>query len=204
MNFTNLQELAVAYALGAIEPRDAAMLEQVAAGNPSVRAELAAMLETTAALAATQSARVAPGPAVRSRILDRIRSTPQMRPATPDAAPDAALETSGFHFKPADSGDWRKGPGKGLRYRVLSVSKDLGYWMLLLELTPGGVIPTHDHQGSEQVYLLSGDLRTQGRTLVPGDFLHSEPGTVHQELVSPSGCMAILVEKAPERVLASA
>ncbi len=197
MNFTNLQELAVAYALGAIEPRDAALLEQIAAGNPSVQAELAALLETAAALAASQSARVAPGPALRGRILDRIRSTPQVRPASPDAS----LEATGFHFKPAGTGDWRKGPGKGLRYRVLSVSKDLGYWMLLLELTPGGVIPTHDHRGSEQVYLLSGDLQTQGRTLAPGDFLHSEPGTIHQELVSPSGCVAILVEKAPERVL---
>lgn len=199
MNFTNLQELAVAYALGAIEPREAALLEQIAAGNPSVQAELGALLETAAALAASQSARVAPEPALRGRILDRIRSTPQARPASPDAS----LAATGFHFKSAGTEDWRKGPGRGLRYRVLSVSKDLGYWMLLLELTPGGVIPTHDHRGSEQVYLLSGDLRTQGRTLAPGDFLHSEPGTIHQELVSPSGCMAILVEKAPDRVLAA-
>jgi anti-sigma factor ChrR (cupin superfamily) len=199
MNFTNLQELAVAYALGAIEPREAALLEQIAAGNPSVQAELGALLEAAAALAASQSVRVAPEPSLRGRILDRIRSTPQARPASPDTS----LAATGFHFKPAGSEDWRRGPGKGLRYRVLSVSKDLGYWMLLLELTPGGVIPTHDHRGSEQVYLLSGDLQTQGRTLAPGDFLHSEPGTIHQELVSPSGCMAILVEKAPDRVLAA-
>jgi anti-sigma factor ChrR (cupin superfamily) len=73
----------------------------------------------------------------------------------------------------------------------------MGYWMLLIELGPGAAIPTHDHAGSEQLYVLSGDLVTEGRTLRPGDFLHSEPGTHHRELVSPGGCMAILVEKTP-------
>jgi hypothetical protein len=71
MNFTNLQELAVAYALGAIEQREAALLEQIAAGNPSVQAELAALLETAAALAA--STEIDPAQKYRPGVLGALR-----------------------------------------------------------------------------------------------------------------------------------
>lgn len=199
MNLTKLMDLAPAYALGALDPADAALMQQIAAHDPAVRDEVAAFINAAAALARQVTRAIFPAPELRDRILDRIRNTPQAKPPGTSGSP----ATPGFVFKGAGAEGWRPGPVPGLRFKVLSVSRDMGYWMLLADLQPGSSIPTHDHQGSEQVYVLSGDLVTEGRTLGPGDFLHAEPGTHHHELISPHGCMALLVEKAPPHVLAS-
>ena len=53
----------------------------------------------------------------------------------------------------------------------------------------------HDHSSSEELFILSGHLQTEGRLLGPGDFLHAEPGTHHHELVSPDGCVALIINR---------
>jgi len=198
MNLDTLMDLVPAYALGALDPADAALIEQIAAHDPAVRDEVAAFLETATALARQAAPNTDPSPQLRGRILDRIRATPQAKASSLPADSTPA----GFVFKSAGDSDWHPGPVPGLRFKLLTVSRDMGYWMLLAELQPGSTIPSHDHRGSEQVYVLSGDLVTEGRTLGPGDLLHAEPGTHHRELRSPHGCVALLVEKAPPHVLA--
>lgn len=65
--------------------------------------------------------------------------------------------------------------------------------MLLVEIGPGVAYPEHDHEGAEEMYVLSGDLRTEGRSLGPGDFLHADAGSHHRELRSIGGCTALMV-----------
>lgn len=65
--------------------------------------------------------------------------------------------------------------------------------MLMIELGPGAVYPEHDHLGAEELLVLTGDLQSEGRSLGPGDLIHAEGGTHHQELRSLGGCTAILV-----------
>jgi anti-sigma factor ChrR (cupin superfamily) len=62
-----------------------------------------------------------------------------------------------------------------------------------MEVGAGATYPAHDHAGYEELYVLSGDLETEGRLLGPGDFLHAEPGSHHNPLHSPHGCTALLV-----------
>lgn len=196
MNLKNPTDLA-AYTLGVLEPDEAAWIGQLIAHDPSIREDAGGYAEAAAALAAHRSPRIYPPTRLRAEILGRIRNTRQAVPASSGSIGHAP----GFRFRSAGEDGWRPGPMPGTRFKVLSVSRDMGYWVLLADLQPGGRIPTHDHTGSEQVYVLSGDLITEGRTLGPGDFLHAEPGTHHEELVSPGGCMALLIEKAPPGVL---
>ena len=78
---------------------------------------------------------------------------------------------------------------------MLAVNRPQGYRVLQAELEPGASFPPHHHgSGPEDLFVLSGDLVTEGKTLGPGDHFHAESGTDHRRLFSPHGCQAILVE----------
>ncbi len=72
----------------------------------------------------------------------------------------------------------------------------MGYQVVLAELAAGARFPEHDHSSSEELFIVSGHLQTEGRMLGPGDFLHAEPGTHHRELISPDGCVALIISRA--------
>lgn len=187
MKCTDLQELAAAHALGGLPRADAARAEALAAHDEDVRAELAAFHDTAAVLAAGPPHDAKPSAELRARVLDRITRTPQARPA------NAPEPTPGFTFRRHGDGEWQATPLPGVRIKPLSASPDLGHQTLLLELAPHATFPSHDHHGSEDLLLLSGDLVTEGRSLGPGDYLHAEPGSHHGELFSPNGCVALII-----------
>lgn len=198
MKCTDLQELAAAHAAGALDRVDLARAEALAAQDADVREELASLHDAAAALALALPCQQSPSPALRNRILARIAVTPQARPAGKADAP------AGFSFCGRDEGEWQATPIPGLRVKPLSICHQKGYWTVLVELAPGASFPEHDHEGAEDLYLLSGDLVTEGRTMGPGDFVHAEPGTHHHALYSPNGCVALLIEPARPEVLAAA
>ena len=133
-----------------------------------------------------------PSAGLRQRILDRAARTSQA--SKPAVAPPVA---EGFRFVPNDATGWTAGRVPGLKVKTLSMSRDLGYQVLLAELAPGASFPEHDHESSEELFIVSGHLHSEGRMMGPGDFLHAEPGTHHHELISPDGCMALIVQRVP-------
>ena len=199
MNCTELQELAALRALGVLEPSETARLDAAIAHDPDARAEVAAITDAAAALARLAPAKTPP-PALRERLLAQIAHTPQAGPSRAQSAVPPARP--GFSFIRPDEGEWMTTPIPGIRMKMLSVNRDTGYWVVKADLAPGARYPQHEHSGAEDLYVLSGDLHNEGRILGPGDFLHAEPGTDHGELYSPGGCIALLVEKAPDEVLA--
>lgn len=91
---------------------------------------------------------------------------------------------------------WQETPIPGFRIKLLAVSKDIGYETLMVEFAPGGRYPAHLHEYSEQLLIVSGNLQTEGRLLGPGDFIHGQPCSQHQELYSHGGCRAFLIRRA--------
>ena len=192
MNWTELQELAVAHALGALDPADLARWEAATAARPEAESEFGKSSDAAAALALGSCPVCKPSPEVRAKILERVRARPQPGPAETNPPVPA-----GFQVVRNDDTSWISTPIPGFRVKPLSVSRDMGYQLVLGELAPGAKFPEHDHDSSEELFILSGHLRTEGRLLGPGDFLHAEPGTHHHELVSPDGCVALLITRAP-------
>jgi len=191
MNCTRLQELAAAQALGILEAPEAAHLQALATSDPDIRAEVAAFQSVTSALLLLIKP-VTPPARVREHVLDRIRRTP------PHPAPELSVnppgpDLSGFRFLRPAEGEWSPGPHPGTRMQVLATDWRRNYLMVYLELEPGATFPEHDHSASEELFLVRGDLLTEGRILRAGDFIHGDPGSHHQELISPSGCQAILL-----------
>lgn len=216
MKCLELQELFALEALGVLDRVEQAKLKALVEADPEAAAELPAWRDAVAAFAMAATSRRRAPAYLRERILTRIRQTPQVRPATsspsvpaaPQSAPDSAsgpkvppspeigegraLLTFGYDA----TAKWRAVPGvPGVRVRMLAVNQPQGYRISVVELAPGASFPSHHHgSGPEDLFLLSGDLVTEGRTLGPGDHFHAEPGTDHQRLTSPSGCRAMIVE----------
>ena len=194
MNCTQLQALAAAHALGALDRAEAARLEAMANADPDLRSELDSFLRVARRLAGTAEP-VPPPPGVRAAVLDRIARTPQLRPAAGESRPGPA-QPAGFRFLRPAEGQWTDGPVAGVRFQTLSTDWRRNQMMLYLELDPGARYPDHRHSGPEQMFIVTGDLMSDGQLLRAGDFLEGGEGSEHHDVYSPGGCQALLITSA--------
>jgi quercetin dioxygenase-like cupin family protein len=175
-------ELAALHAAGALDGEEAAAMAHCD-DCPFGRAALAALgfENTAAAISSTVFPPVAPSAGLKDKIMARIS------PAVPEL-----IETETRFILDAE-GEWQHLPGGKIRLKTLSDLPSAGHAMILLEASPGAVFLPHFHEGSEEIFLISGDLTTNGRVLGPGDYLRHAAGTHHQKATSEHGCRAILV-----------
>ncbi|MBL9126784.1 MAG: cupin domain-containing protein [Verrucomicrobiales bacterium] len=199
LNCDTLQQLTALEAVGALDGADVTALRERLAADECAREELRRFVDVAGWLATSVPAS-RPGPSVRERVLARIAHHPQASrdgaPSTgprPDPAPgEAGSDVSGFRFT-ARSSPWVNAPLPGVRYKLLSAGPHQQHAILEVELAAGAVYPEHEHVGVEDMYVLTGDLLTEGRTLGPGDSFHADPGTHHTGLRSVGGCTALLI-----------
>ena len=188
MTRKTLEELAVAYGLGMLDQAEASQLESLIAHDAEALQEVAAFIDTAAAFAAASSPRVEPSTEQRARILAGIAATPQLHRKTAETS-----APNGYSFLLNSSEGWEDTDMPGFRTKLLSRGPHLGCEVMLIALAPGAKVPDHDHTGTEEIYMLSGHLHTEGQVMGPGDFLRAEAATHHHEAVSPDGCMALLI-----------
>ncbi len=175
-------ELAALHAAGVLDGEDAAAMAHCD-DCPFGRAALTALgfENTAAAIASTVFPPVAPSAGLKDRIMARISPV----------VPESEKSVTQFIFE--DEGEWQTLPGGKIRLKTLSDLPESGHAMILLEAAPGGVFVPHFHEGAEEIFLISGDLTTNGRVLGPGDYLRHAAGTHHPKAISEHGCRAILV-----------
>jgi anti-sigma factor ChrR (cupin superfamily) len=175
-------ELAALQAAGALDGEDAAAMARCEDCAFSKAALVALGFENTAAaIASTVFPPVAPSAGLKDKIMARI---------SPAVSEPKDAET---HFILDAEGEWQILPGGKIRLKTLSDLPAAGHAMILLEASPGAVFFPHSHEGMEEIFLVSGDLTTNGRVLGPGDYLRHAAGTHHQKATSEHGCRAILV-----------
>ncbi len=104
--------------------------------------------------------------------------TPQLQRKTAQTS-----APNGYSFLLNSSEGWEDTDIPGFRTKRLSRGPHPGCEVMLIALAPGAKVPEHDHTGTEEIYMLSGHLRTEGQAIGPGDFLRAEAGTRHHELV---------------------
>jgi anti-sigma factor ChrR (cupin superfamily) len=131
-------------------------------------------------LALAESAELVDGPRpeVKSFLMTRIAEVP--------AVPE------GFVFSFSRQG-WQNYPLPGIRMKVLALSRAQDTATILIDAAAGARFPAHHHGGDEECYVVSGDVHTLGRTLGPGDFLHADLGTEHDEIYTERGALVLLV-----------
>jgi len=85
------------------------------------------------------------------------------------------------------------GEGSGARAKVLSAAD--GFTMVLVEASPGYSGTPHVHAHPEFVYVLEGELRTQGRHMVKGDAYAAATGSSHDDFATETGATYVLIFK---------
>lgn len=137
-------------------------------------------------LAAESMEPVNPPSALRAKLLETVRATAQ---TTLDESIPGEHESRTLR---ADEGRWTEiAPGA----RMKRLSKDLVRKTVtcILELAPNAIAPAHDHQGSEDTFVVSGSCRVGALGLYTGDFHHVEASAHHGDVVaSAEGCVLLL------------
>jgi anti-sigma factor ChrR (cupin superfamily) len=118
---------------------------------------------------------IAPPPSLRDRILGEAYATPQ-----------------NTRTVRANEGRWLR-VVPGVTVKPLSIDPDRGTATILMTLEPGSHVPSHDHHGPEDSFVISGSCRIGTTYLAKGDFHHADAGTHHGEIVSDDGCLLLLV-----------
>lgn len=139
--------------------------------------------ETVALLALVAPSRAKPAARIKQALLARIRTEGKIVPAAP----------AGWRFESAKSPEGWLAAMPGIRFKPLSVDSVRDVALVLVELAPGAQFPDHPHEGcAEEFLILSGDILSGGRTLTAGDYYYAAENTEHTNVVSPSGCTALL------------
>jgi quercetin dioxygenase-like cupin family protein len=84
---------------------------------------------------------------------------------------------------------WGGATGKA-RAKVLAIADD--YLLTLVEAQPGYASNAHEHTHPEFLYVISGQVRTQGIELQAGDSYAAATGSVHTDFATDTGATYVL------------
>jgi anti-sigma factor ChrR (cupin superfamily) len=175
----DLESLALADAIGALDPDERRELEDRLAGlPPDVRADVAHLYDTSVEIAASANGE-APSPAVREALLAKV--------ATPS-----------HHTITATEGQWVDTKVPGLRMKMLAIDRGRDRVTMLLKGEAGARYPAHRHSAPEECYVISGSLNVEGRLLHAGDFHHAEGDSDHVEMWTDDGVEVLIVAAASD------
>ena len=170
---TDLHGQAALFLLGQLTPDEAQAFD-----SASHRDALAEMTEVVAAIGLTTE-RVAPPPALKDRLLQRLESNPY--PGL-------------FSKRSHQQGDWRPLGAPGVSFKKLHFDKATGLMTMLVKMEPGGRFPEHSHGRTEQCLILEGDLRySDEKVYRAGDFTWAEAGSIDPALYTVEGNLLLII-----------
>lgn len=85
---------------------------------------------------------------------------------------------------------------EGVEIYPLYGDRNQGASAALLRYQPGATVPTHDHQGFEHIFVLSGAQSDQNGTYGAGTFVINPPQT-HHSVASATGCIVLIIWEKP-------
>jgi anti-sigma factor ChrR (cupin superfamily) len=184
------QEQATRYALGEMTASEQREFAEEARKNSEL-CEFLWSLQQTLDQVALSVPKASPNPALKDKVLRRIREKGADKPAR--LAPGMAVAVPGLRFAMGEDTGWKALPIPGAFIKLLSLDRDRGYAVLLGKLHPGARYPAHINAGPEDFYILTGDLHVGMQVLGPGDFHHADAGSAHEENHSVEGCTLLAV-----------
>jgi ChrR Cupin-like domain len=128
-----------------------------------------------------------PSASLWDRLARRIADDAGTEPLTP--APQPLPEPEWFDAAP------------GISCKLLATDKEKHRVSMLVRLAPGTDYPAHRHAGVEELHLLHGELMVDEKKLYPGDYLHSEVGSIDRRVWSETGCTCVLLTSIDDVIL---
>jgi anti-sigma factor ChrR (cupin superfamily) len=184
----DLQELASLYALGTLsEDEKAAFEAHLSLGCPVCESEVTSFRRVTGAIAQTASP-IHPRHELRERLMKAV-AQPELEPRPLPAG--VIFDRGGVFIARAAEMNWQNGPLPGVFAKVLFQDSKRDYTTAVVRMVAGTHYLSHRHAGVEELFLLEGDLSVGEQQMRPGDYCRGEEGSVHQEIVTKSGCLFI-------------
>jgi anti-sigma factor ChrR (cupin superfamily) len=186
-----IQAMAALYALGALTQNEAHAFEAHLTEETDLIVEELVSFESVVASLGLCAPEASPSGSLRERLTTRIasQSAAGSKPFRPEFT-----QTKFFSLR-ADEGEWKE-IARGVLIKILFADREKETVTMLLKLQPGARILRHSHPGFEQCLILAGDFWANGQRLGPGDFHVAPPGSVHDEITSHQGSIALII--APE------
>jgi hypothetical protein len=174
---SQLEEQAALFSVGAMPPDEARRFQRrLDAECPLCLSELEKFESAVSALTLAIP-EIAPPPALRGRLMDRIASK----------RTDHHTVIGAGKLVRADDTEWEASTVPGVRFRRLHGEKTT-----LVRMDPKTVFPAHDHHGAEQCLVLEGDVQSDGVTAYAGDFTYMPAGSKHDPLYTEGGCLLLV------------
>ncbi|HEX5606403.1 MAG TPA: cupin domain-containing protein [Candidatus Binatia bacterium] len=180
-------DLVFLFALQALPANEIAAIEAQISSCEVCRQEMETLRPIVRSFVGWSTDVLRPAESLWGRLAKRIGSETAPRPFIPP------LEAT---VKP----EWEE-PTPGIHVKVLARNAENDSVSMLVRLDPGTDYPGHRHAGIEQLHLLDGVLKVDDRTLYPGDFIHSEAGSVDRRVWSEAGCTCFLVTSTKDALL---
>jgi len=172
-------DLVFLFALQALPPREMASVEAQISSCEDCRLEIETLRPIIRSFVSWSTDVLRPPESLWGRLAKRIASEGPVRPFVPP------LEAP---VKP----EWEE-VAPGIQVKILARNTESESVSMLVRLDPGTDYPGHKHAGIEELHLLHGILKVDDRTLYPGDFIHSEAGSLDHRVWSETGCTCFLM-----------
>ena len=172
-------DLVFLFALQALPEHEIASVEAQISSCEDCQQEIETLRPIVRSFAGWPTDVLRPAESLWGRLAQRIATETNTRPFVPPLKAPAKAE-------------WQEA-APGIHVKILSRNAENDSVSILVRLDPGADYPGHTHAGIEELHLLHGILKVDDRTLHPGDFIHSEAGSVDHRVWSETGCTCFLV-----------
>jgi len=175
-------ELAPLYALNILSEQEQHWVEQQLAECPELSAELANYQSTVGAIPySTPTVPLAAD--LKNRLFDRL-GLDSPEPLVPR---ETVIPSSWFAVR-SQNLNWQPYNIPGVSIAILRTDEIQREIVGMLRADPGVYYPCHRHAAIEEIYMLSGDLVVGDQVYGAGDYICSEPSSVHSPYTN-GGCM---------------
>jgi hypothetical protein len=106
---------------------------------------------------------------------------------------EASLE--GWDIQRFDDVEWMPWGGAGADARAKMLGTADGFYLALIEASPGYRGDAHEHAHPEFLAVLDGEIQNQGQILKKGDGYAAAPGSTHTDFSTETGATYLLVFK---------
>jgi len=96
---------------------------------------------------------------------------------------------------------WQETPVPGVSFKTLFEDRARRYATALVRMGPGSSYPSHRHAGTEECYVIAGEVELAEHRFGPGDYLVSEPGSIHPPHRTREGCVLLIVSSQDDQLL---
>jgi anti-sigma factor ChrR (cupin superfamily) len=115
-------------------------------------------------------------------------------------APQASVGAGLATVRASDEG-WETIAVPGVSVKPLFVDPTRRYVTMLVRMAPGSSYPSHEHAGSEECYVLEGELSVGDRVLRAGDYQVASEGSLHGVQSTREGCLLFIVSSQDDRMV---